>query len=93
MSPEFTTAIIRVAVDGALGGLAGGLLGSIRASILGSVLIGVIGGISLAAIIRIGDVDPFGNVYILDAGMGFSYAWGAIGGLFLGFVTTKSAGR
>ena len=93
MSPELTTAIIRIAVAGALGGLAGGLLGSVRASIMGSVLIGVIGGISLAAIIRIGDVDPFGNVFILNAGMGFSYAWGIIGGFFMGFVTTKSAGR
>lgn len=92
MSSELTVTIIRIAVAGALGGLLGGLLGSVRSSLIGSILIGAIGGISLAAIVRIGNVDPFGEWYLLDAGLGFSYAWGVIGGFFMGYVTTKSAG-
>ena len=93
MSTELTLIMVRIAVAGALGGLMGGLLGSIRSSLFGSVLLGSIGGIACAAIIRIGDVDPFGDMYILNAGMGFSYAWGVIGGFFLGYITTRSAGR
>jgi hypothetical protein len=93
MSTELTLIMVRLAVAGALGGLMGGLLGSIRSSLLGSVLIGAIGGITCAAIIRIGNVDPFADLFILNAGMGFSYAWGLAGGFFLGYITTKSAGR
>ena len=91
MTPEITQAIIRVTVAGAVAGLLGGLLGNVRTSLLGSILMGGIGGVSLAAIIRIANLDPF-LTSTLDAGAGFSYLWGAVGGLLLGFVTTKSSG-
>jgi hypothetical protein len=90
-TPELTQAILRIIVAGAVAGLFGGLVGNVRASVLGSVLMGAIGGVSLAVIVRIANLDPFG-ARILDAGQGFSYAWAGIGGLILGYVTTKSSG-
>jgi hypothetical protein len=91
ITPDLTEAIIKIAVVGALAGFLGGIVGSLRSSILGSLLMGAIGGVSLAAIIRISNLDPF-TWPLLDAGGGFSYAWSAIGGLLLGYVVTRSSG-
>jgi len=91
LTPEITRAIIRIILAGTAAGLLGGLVGSIRSSILGSVLMGAIGGVSLAVIIRIANLDPFDAAF-LDAGQGFSYAWAAIGGILMGYVTTRSSG-
>lgn len=84
--PEITNAILRVAAAGAVGGLIGGLFASRQAAIIGSMLMGIIGGISIGAILRILNVEP-----ILDAGEGFSYVYGAIGGLVLGLAVSVSS--
>jgi hypothetical protein len=52
---------------------------------------GALGGLSLASNVNISNLDPF-NSLILDAGGGYSYAWGAFGGAFFGYVVTKSSG-
>ncbi len=85
IEPEIVSAILRVAVAGGIGGLIGGLFASSRSSIFGSLLMGIIGGIALAAILRIVNVDP-----LMDAGQGFSYVYGAVGGLVLGLVVSAS---
>ncbi len=88
---EILFAALRVALAGGVAGIVGGLIGSMRASLLGSLLMGALGGLSLASIVNISGLDPLNSV-ILDAGEGFSYAWGAIGGAFFGYVVTKSSG-
>jgi hypothetical protein len=92
MTPELTQAVLRVAIAGGIAGLIGGLIGRVRASIVGSILMGAIGGVSLSAIVRIAGLDPWKQSLTLNAGGGFSYAWAAIGGAFLGYVVTKSSG-
>lgn len=84
--PEITQAILRVAAAGAVGGLLGGLFASRQAAIIGSLLMGVIGGIAIGAIMRVLNVQP-----IVDAGQGFSYLYGAIGGLVLGLAVSISS--
>jgi ABC-type Mn2+/Zn2+ transport system permease subunit len=78
-------AVLRIAAAGAVAGLLGGLVASRRASLIGSILMGAIGGIAIGAIFRIVNVDP-----IIDAGQGYSYVYGAIGGLVLAFAVSAS---
>jgi hypothetical protein len=85
IEPEIVSAIVRVAIAGGIGGLLGGLFASSRSSLFGSALMGIIGGIALATILRIVSVDP-----LVDAGQGFSYVYGAVGGLVLGLVVSAS---
>ena len=69
---------------GAIGGLIGGFFAGAD-NLFGTLLMGVIGGISLAAIFRIGGAPP-----IYSIGDDFSVVWGALGGLVLGFVVGRS---
>lgn len=87
---DLTEAVLRIAVAGGIAGIVGGLIGSMRASILSSLLMGVLGGVSVASIINVAGIDPWRNNLWIDAGAGFSYAWAAIGGVFLGYVVTRS---
>lgn len=85
LPPDVVSAVIRIAITGGLAGLLGGMFASTRAALVGSLLMGAIGGIALAAILRIANVPPF-----LDAGSGFSYVWAAVGGAVLGFAVSAS---
>lgn len=85
-----TEAILRIAIAGGIAGLVGGLIGSMRASLISSLLMGVLGGVSMASIVNVAGIDPWRNNLWIDAGGGFSYAWAAIGGVFLGYVVTRS---
>ncbi len=78
-------AVLKVAAVGAVGGLVGGLLASVRSSLIGSILMGAIGGIVAAAILRIVNVAP-----IVDAGEGFSYVYGLVGGVVMSFAVSAS---
>lgn len=69
---------------GAIGGLIGGFIASAD-NIFGALLMGIIGGISLAAIMRIAGAP---GIYVV--GDGFSVVWGAVGGLLLGYVVGRS---
>ncbi|MDH4116051.1 MAG: hypothetical protein OEX04_00935 [Acidimicrobiia bacterium] len=90
--PDMVSAILKVAAIAGIAGIVGGLIGSLRASLFGSLLMGALGGLSLSAIVNIAGIDPFSDSVLMDAGAGFSYAWAAIGGAFLGYVVTKSSG-
>lgn len=79
-------ALVRVGALGVLAGLIGSFIGSVRANLFGAALMGVIGAISAASVLRVIGVDP-----IVSAGQGFSYLWGGLGGLFLGYVVTRSS--
>jgi hypothetical protein len=89
---DMTQIILRITLVGGLAGLAGGLVGSMRASLFGSFLMGAMGGVAVSSIVNIAGMDPFTPNPLMDAGGGFSYAWAAIGGVFLGYVVTKSSG-
>lgn len=69
---------------GAVAGLIGGFLASAD-NLFGTILMGIIGGVALAAILRIGGAPP-----IYAVGDDFSVVWGALGGLVLGFVVGRS---
>jgi hypothetical protein len=69
---------------GAIAGLIGGFFAGAD-NLLGTVLMGIIGGISLAAILRIA-----GAPSIYAVGDDYSVVWGAVGGLVLGFVVGRS---
>lgn len=79
------TAILLIALSGAIGGLIGGLFASRGSNLIGAALVGAIGGISLGAIMRIVNVEP-----IVDAGGGYSWLWSFIGGLVLGLAVSAS---
>lgn len=91
LPPDILLAAIKVALVGGVGGVVGGLFASMRASLFGSFFMGTLSGLSMASVINIAGLDPF-DYFLLDAGGGFSYAWAAIGGLFMGYVVTKSSG-
>lgn len=88
---DVVLAAIKVAVVGGIAGVAGGLIASMRASIFGSFFMGALAGLSVSSVVNVSGLDPF-HYFLLDAGGGFSYAWSAIGGVFLGYVVTKSSG-
>jgi hypothetical protein len=92
LASDMTQIILRITLVGGLAGLVGGLVGSMRASLFGSFLMGAMGGVAVASIVNISGLDPFSPNPLMDAGGGFSYAWAAIGGVFLGYVVTKSSG-
>jgi len=76
-----------LAIVGAVGAVAG-LIGGFAASadnLIGAILMGVIGGISLAAILRIANAPS-----IYAVGDDYSLVWGALGGLVLGYVVGRS---
>lgn len=77
-------ALVIVAAVGAVGGLVAGFLASAD-SIFATMLMGVIGGISLAAIVRIA-----GGPSIYSVGDDFSLVWALVGGALLGFVVGRS---
>lgn len=79
-----------LAIVGAVGAVAG-LIGGFFASadnLVGTVIMGIIGGISLAAIMRIAGAPAIYGV----GDEGFSLVWGAVGGLVLGFVVGRAGG-
>lgn len=78
-------ALFRIAATGVLAGAVGAFFGSVRANLFGGALIGAIGAVSAAVVLGILRVDP-----IFDAGEGFSYLWGGIGGFLLGYVVSRS---
>ncbi|MEX0864591.1 MAG: hypothetical protein WD269_06915 [Acidimicrobiia bacterium] len=76
-----------LAIVGAVGAIAG-LIGGFAASadnLIGTILMGVIGGVSLAAILRIANAPS-----IYATGDDYSLVWGALGGLVLGYVVGRS---
>jgi hypothetical protein len=76
-----------LAIVGAVGAITG-LIGGFAASadnLIGTILMGVIGGISLAAILRIANAPS-----IYAVGDDYSLVWGALGGLVLGYVVGRS---
>lgn len=91
LPPEILLAAVKVAIAGGIAGVIGGLIASMRASLFGSFFMGALAGLSIASVVNISGLDPFDS-FLLDAGEGFSYAWAVIGGVFLGYVVTKSAG-
>ena len=91
LPPDILLAAVKIALAGGIAGVIGGLVARMRASLFGSFFMGALAGISIASVVNISGLDPF-DALILDAGAGFSYAWAAFGGVFLGYVVTKSAG-
>ncbi len=81
------TALAVIGVVGGVAGLMGGVLAGAK-RLLGTLLMGVIGAISAAAIARIAGAPP---VYAI--GDGFSYVYGAAGGLLLSYVVGRSDRR
>lgn len=73
-----------VAVIGAAAGLIGGFIANAD-NLVGTILMGAIGGIALAAIVRIADGPP-----IYAVGDDFSLVWAALGGFVLGFAIGRS---
>gem|GEM_PF-1034622 len=69
---------------GAIAGLVGGFLAGAR-SLIGTALMGVIGAIAVAAVARMAGAPP-----IYGVGIGFSYVYGAGGGLLLSYVVGRS---
>jgi hypothetical protein len=92
LPPDIMLAVVKVAIAGGIAGVVGGLIASMRASLFGSFFMGALAGLSMASIVNISGLDPFNDSLILDAGAGFSYAWAALGGVFMGYVVTKSSG-
>jgi hypothetical protein len=92
LGSELTQVILEITLVGGVAGLFGGLIGSMRASLFGSFLMGAMGGLSASAIVNATGMDPLRGNPLFQAGSGFSYAWAAIGGVFLGYVVTKSSG-
>lgn len=84
MDDDIIQAFATIALVGGFGGLLGGWLGSNK-RLIGAILLGIIGGISAAAIARIA-----GFPGALIVGDGYSLAWGAGGGLLLGYVVGRS---
>jgi uncharacterized membrane protein YeaQ/YmgE (transglycosylase-associated protein family) len=77
--------VLQIGAVGAAAGLLGGLFASSRTSLVGSIIMGILGSIAGAAVMRIAGVRP-----IYEAGEGFSYLYGAISGLLLGYVVSAS---
>jgi len=77
-------ALATIGAVGAVAGLIGGFAASAD-NLIGTILMGVIGGISLAAILRIANAPP-----IYAVGDEYSLVWGALGGLVLGYVVGRS---
>jgi hypothetical protein len=77
-------ALAIVGAVGAITGLVGGFAASAD-NLIGTILMGVIGGISLAAILRIANAPS-----IYAVGDDYSLVWGALGGLVLGYVVGRS---
>lgn len=85
IDPDILRALGFVAIAGAVGGVLGGFLGSSRASVILSALFGAVGGVTLAAILRLTELPAF-----IDAGEGFSLVYGVAGGFVLGLVVSAS---
>lgn len=73
-----------IGVVGAVAGLIGGFAAGAR-SLIGTTLMGVIGAIAAAAIARMAGAPP-----IYGVGLGFSYVYGAGGGLLLSYVVGRN---
>lgn len=84
MDNDTIRALATVALVGGFGGLLGGWFGSGK-RLIGSVMLGIIGGISAAAIARIG-----GFPGAITVGNGFSLLWAGGGGVLLGYVVGRS---
>lgn len=78
-------ALAVVAIVGAVAGFIGGFVANAD-NLIGTLLMGAIGGISLSAIFRIADWEPFISVGVDN----FSLVWGAVGGVVLGFAVGRS---
>src|SRR5690606_42037758 len=70
---------------GAIAGLVGGFLAGAR-SLVGTALMGIIGAIAVAAIARMAGAPP-----IYGVAVGFSYIYGAGGGLLLSSFLCRNA--
>lgn len=81
------SALLIVGAVGALAGLLAGVAAGAR-RLVGTVLMGVIGAISAAAIARIA-----GAPAIYGVGNDFSFVWGSLGALVLGYVVGRSDRR
>lgn len=84
MDPSAFAAFAIIAGVGGLAGLIGGLLGNAD-SLFGTLLMGAIGGIALAAIVRIAQGPS-----IYAVGDDFSLVWGVVGGFVLGLAVSRS---
>lgn len=81
--PAFSSLAV-IGVVGALTGLLGGVGAGAR-RLVGTILMGIIGAIAAAAIARIAGAPP-----IYSVGDGFSYVYGAAGGLLLSYVVGRN---
>lgn len=77
-------ALALVGAVGAVAGVIGGFIASAD-SLIGTALMGFIGAIALSAIFRIA-----GAPVVYGVGDDFSYVWGALGGIVLGYVVGRS---
>lgn len=91
LGSELGMAVVKVAIAGGIAGVVGAFIGSRRASLFGSFLMGALGGLATSAIVNVAGFDLLSGNPLFEAGAGFSYAWAAIGGVFLGYVVTKSS--
>lgn len=72
----------------ALVGLAAGLFGGVASGARGLVLVmlmGAMGAVAASAVARVSGLDP-----IADAGNGFSFVYGVLGGLLLSYVVGRN---
>ena len=81
------SALALIAVVGLVVGLVGGFLAGAQ-RLIGTMLMGAIGSVAVAAVANAGGAPP-----IVSAGQGFSYLYGAIGGLVLSYVVGRSGRR
>ena len=84
--PAFS-ALAVIGVVGAVAGLVGGVLAGAK-NLVGTILIGVIGALTAAAVARVGGAAP-----LYSAGEGFSYVYGALGGLLFSYVVGRNDRR
>ena len=77
-------ALAIVGAVGAVAGLVGGFIASAD-NLFGTILMGIIGAVAVSAMSRIA-----GAPVIYGVGDDFSFVWGAVGGLVLGYVVGRS---
>ncbi|HJR92361.1 MAG TPA: hypothetical protein VJ938_07970 [Acidimicrobiia bacterium] len=80
-------ALLLIGLVGLVVGLVGGFLAGAQ-RLLGAMLMGAIGAVTVAAVANAGGAPP-----IASPGRGFSYVYGALGGLLLSYVVGRSDRR
>lgn len=84
-NPAFA-ALAVIGLVGLVTGLIGGVVAGAK-HLIGTMLMGAVGAIALAAVARFADAPPVIGIE------GFSYLYGALGGLLLAYVVGRSDRR